>query len=272
MSGSAGAPSHAAPRPDDKARALALHLLGVRRARRVVGRLPDAVAPVDRSAGVAAQRAMAEAVGAYPPPGFKVGATARAMQEYLGVSEPVAGFMTADGLQGSGSTLRYDGFLKPGVECEIAVHLGHDLAPGCTPAQAADAVDGVMAGIEVVEQRYASVAELGVPGLAADRMFHAAAVLGEPYEGWRGLDLDALAGRILVDGQEQGSGHGRDLLGGPMRVLAWLAGSEEAAAFGGLRAGQVVMLGSVTTPVWLAGPCEVVVEFAPMAPVRLALV
>lgn len=272
MNGTAKPPGDALARPDDRARALAMHLLTVRRARRVLDRLPDAVAPANRSAGVLAQRAMAEAVGAYPPPGFKVGATARAMQDYLGVSAPVAGFMAADGLQGSGSTLRYDGFLKPGVECEIAVHLGRDLPPGCTPAQAADAVDGVMAGIEVVEQRYASIPEIGVPGLTADQMFHAAAVLGEPYEDWRSLDLEALPGRILVNGQERGSGHGRDLLGGPMQVLAWLAGSEEAAAFGGLRAGQVVMLGSVTTPIWLDGPCEVEVEFAPLAPVRLALV
>ncbi len=34
-----------------------------------------------------------------------------------------------------------------------------------------------------------------------------------------------------------------------------------AEAFGGLRAGQVVFLGSVTPPIWLDGPCEVVVEF-----------
>ena len=44
-----------------------------------------------------------------------------------------------------------------------------------------------------------------------------------------------------------------------------------AEAFGGLKAGQVVMLGSVTPPVWLTGPATVTVEFAPLPPVQLRL-
>ncbi len=88
---------------------------------------------------------------------------------------------------------------------------------------------------------------------------------------WRALDLDALPGRILVDGEERGHGFGRDLLGGPLLVLAWLAGSEEVAAFGGLRAGQVIMLGSVTPPIWLDGPCRVEVAFPPLEPAVVTL-
>ncbi len=57
-----------------------------------------------------------------------------------------------------------------------------------------------------------------------------------------------------------------------MLALAWLAGSAEAAAFGGLRAGQIVMLGSVCPPVWLDGPAEVEVRFSPLPPVTLDLV
>jgi 2-keto-4-pentenoate hydratase len=54
---------------------------------------------------------------------------------------------------------------------------------------------------------------------------------------------------------------GADLLGHPLEALACLAGSPAAAAFGGLKAGQVVFLGSVTPPIWLNGPCEVTVAF-----------
>ena len=52
----------------------------------------------------------------------------------------------------------------------------------------------------------------------------------------------------------RGEGVGADLMGHPLNCLAWLAGSSVAAAFGGLQAGQVVMLGSVTPPIWLTGP------------------
>lgn len=252
--------------------ALAAYLLAARRARRVLPMPPPDLVPPDLAGGIAAQRSLAQAVGADPPAGFKVGATARAMQDYLGLSEPLAGFIPEAGLHGSFSTLAYAGFVAPGVECEIAVHLGRDIPPGpCTPAEAAEAADGVMAAIEVVEQRYPDLKAFGAPLLAADQVYHAEAVVGTPSGTWRSLDLEALPGRILVDGEERGRGFGRDLLGGPMRVLAWLAASEAASAFGGLRAGQVIMLGSVTTPIWLDKPCRVEVQFPPLQPVVLTL-
>ena len=57
-----------------------------------------------------------------------------------------------------------------------------------------------------------------------------------------------------------------------MRGLAWLASSALAAAFGGLKAGQVIMLGSVTPPIWLDGPGAARVEFAGLAAVEFSLV
>ena len=61
-------------------------------------------------------------------------------------------------------------------------------------------------------------------------------------------------------------------MGHPMNCLAWLAGSSGAYVLGGLRAGQVVMLGSVTPPVWLTGPASVTVDFSPLPPVQVRLV
>jgi 2-keto-4-pentenoate hydratase len=245
------------------------------RARRAAPRAPLgrlAAHPQTMEQGIAAQVALAGLQGAARPAGFKIGATARRMQEYLGLSGPAAGFMAEAGLHGSGSTLASAGFFRPGVECELAVHLARDLPGPCTPDQAREAVDRVMAAIEIVENRYEDLAGFGAPAMVADQVFHAAAVLGEPYTDWRALDLQALEGRITVDGVVRGEGFGRDLLGGPFHALAWLAGSAEAAAFGGLRAGQVVMLGSVCPPVWLEPPARVEVAFAPLAPVRVALV
>lgn len=249
----------------------AILLAQARRARQF--RTPLAVPPPTLADGIAAQVARARAVGAVPPPGFKIGATNSAMQAYLGLSGPAASFMATADLHGDGSTLAYRDFLRPGVECEVAVHLGADLPPGpCTQDQAAAAVDGVMAGIEVVENRYPDMPAFGTPALVADGVYHAAAILGTPVTGWRGLDLLALPGTILVNGAVRGEGAGAALAGGPMQALAWLAASAEAAAHGGLRAGQVVMLGSVCLPVWLDGPAHIEVRFPPLPPVTLTLV
>jgi 2-keto-4-pentenoate hydratase len=59
-------------------------------------------------------------------------------------------------------------------------------------------------------------------------------------------------------------------MGHPFAALAWLAGSGCAEVFGGLRAGQVVFLGSVTPPIWIEKPCRTVVEFDELGRVELA--
>ncbi len=221
-----------------------------------------AAAPADTGAGYAAQREIAEAVGAIPPAGFKIGATTKQMQAYLGLAGPAAGFVAAEGLQQGTGRFRFAGLIAPGVECEVGLRLGKDLPAGpCTREQAAAAVAEVFAAIEIVEKRYNDLAELGTPTLIADQVFHRAGVLGAPADGWRSADLGAIRGRMTVDGTLRGEGVGADLLGHPFEALAWLAASPAAEVFGGLRAGQVVFLGSVTPPIWLDGPCRVAVEF-----------
>ena len=210
-------------------------------------------------------------MGADPPAGFKIGGTTERMRAYLGIDAPIAGFMAAAGLHGSGSVLDYAGFNRPGIECELAVVLRQDLPAPCTPGQAAEAVGELMASIELVENRYGAGPQRP-PVLVADAAYHAACVLGQSFAGWRDLDLRAIRGTVTIDGQERGDGTGAELLGGPMEALAWLAASPEAAAFGGLRAGQAVTLGSVATPAWIDGPCRVVVSFPPLAPVSLTIV
>ena len=254
---------------DPIAAAAELHAKRQRRER--VTPLAATIAPRTEAEGAAVQRMLAHSAGAEPPGGFKIGATARRMQEYLGLNGPAAGFMAIGGIHANGATLRFSDFVHPGVECELAVRLARRLAPGpCTPAQAAAAVGELFAAIEIVENRYGDLGALGTPTLIADQVFHAAAVIGTAGEmDWHTLDVAALPGRITVDGHVHGEGIGADLLGHPMNCLAWLAASPVAAVFGGLEAGQVVMLGSVTPPIWLTGPSSVTVEFPPLPQVQV---
>ena len=253
--------------------AAAAALAEARRSKRVVLPLPAGVAPRDEREGAAAQRALAVLLGADRPAGFKIGATTKRMQEYLGIDGPAAGFILKSGVLSSGAELQYASLRSPGVECELAVRLGRDLPPGpCSREQAFAAVGELMAAIEVVENRYEDLGTLGTPALIADQVYHSAAVVGAGAgPDWRTLDLAGLTGQILVNGEARGEGRGGDLLGDPLRCLAWLAASPVAAAFGGLFAGQVVLLGSVTPPIWLDGPAEVVVSFTHLPEVRLRM-
>jgi 2-keto-4-pentenoate hydratase len=208
-----------------------------------------------------------------PPAGFKIGATGKRMQEYLRVDTPIAGFMRADDIYHDHAELHFADFMRPAVECEVAVRLARDLPPGpCSFEQALVAVGEFFAGLEIVENRYGDLKDLGMPTLVADQMYHCAAVIGDGHEvEWRALDVAALRGRISLDNGTTDEGITSDLLGHPLNGLAWLAGSAEAAAFGGLKAGQVIMLGSVTPPIWLSGPASATVWFPPLPKVTVRL-
>jgi 2-keto-4-pentenoate hydratase len=254
--------------------AAAAALRRIRQERVIVSALPAGITPTTETEGAAVQLALAHLVHAVPPYGFKIGATGKRMQAYLGVSEPIAGFMRREDIYQGQAELRFADFVRPGVECEVAVRLAADVPPGpCSLDQARAAVGDFVAGIEIVESRYGDLSVVGTPTLVADQMYHAAAVVGDQGGvDWHSLDIGALRGRISLDDGTEDEGVTTDLLGHPLNGLAWLAGSSVAAAFGGLKAGQVVMLGSVTPPVWLSGPATVTVAFPPLPPVIVRLV
>ena len=172
------------------------------------------------------QFALARLVGAVPPAGFKIGATGRRMQLYLGVDTPIGGFMRGADIYRGHAALRFADFVRPGVECEVAVRLAADLPPGpCTFDQALAAVGEFVAGIEIVENRYGDIAALGTPVLVADQMYHAAAVVGDQGSvDWRALDTGALRGRISLDDGFSDEGVTSDLLGHPLNALALAGG------------------------------------------------
>jgi 2-keto-4-pentenoate hydratase len=226
---------------------------------------PLASPPASEAEGYAAQLAHAQALGAAPPPGFKIGATAAGMQQYLGVCGPMAGFMPK--ISPAGTTFAFKDFIAPGVECEVALRLGRDIAPGpLSRAAAAAAVAETFPAIEIVDNRYTDFKAVGANTLIADQVFHAEAVIGTPSTIAPDA-LDTLHGRITHNGQELGNGPATALLGHPLEVLAWLANSGAAHEFGGLKAGQVILCGSVTPPFWLSAPGTVTVDFGPLGAV-----
>jgi 2-keto-4-pentenoate hydratase len=232
--------------------------------RRPMTPLPDDCRPSDEPDAyriqAALNRQLSEA-GAGPTTGHKIGCTTPVMQAYLGIPNPCAGEVFARTVFRGAGRLAVAEHLRLGVECELAVELAADLAGHgpFTRDSVADAVGAVCASIEVVDDRYADYPTLGTPTLIADDFFNAGDVLGEPVRAWRRLDLAAIAGRMLINGQEVGVGQGADILGHPLEALAWLAGSMRDRGRA-LRAGEFVTLGSLVATKWVAAGDEVVIE------------
>jgi 2-keto-4-pentenoate hydratase len=111
-------------------------------------------------------------------------------------------------------------------------------------------IGGVCAAIELVDDRSADYSNLDVLALVADNSWNAGIVLSDFAPKWP--DLEDVLGTATRDNVAIGEGHGRDILGHPFNSVAWLA-THLASRGEGLKAGQVVMTGSVMKTIFPAG-------------------
>jgi 2-keto-4-pentenoate hydratase len=182
--------------------------------------------------------------------GYKVGLTSAAMQAFCGIDHPIAGVVLASRVHQSGASVRRSDFGRLGLEFEIAVRIKSDVpATGApfTNETIRPHIGGVGAAIELVDDRSADYSSLDVLSLVADNSWNGGIVLSEFSATWP--DLEPVSGRATKDGVAIGEGSGRDILGHPFNSVAWLA-AQLASRGAGLKAGQVVMTGSVMKTVF----------------------
>lgn len=207
--------------------------------------------------------------------GYKIGCTTPVMQSYMNIDHPCAGNILARGLMRTGASLARANYVRPGIECEIAVELWHPLEAAQAPFDlnaVAAAVGGLFAAIEVVDDRYVHWRSLDASTLIADDFFHAGLVLNRRQTNWPaatlGADLAALEGAAWVNGVEVGRGRGADILGNPLEALVWLA--NHCARRGvSLPRGTLVSLGSLIQTHWLEPGDKVDIEIERLGSVNL---
>jgi len=185
--------------------------------------------------------------------GYKVGLTSATMQKFCGIDHPIAGVVLASRVHRSGATVRRADYGRLGLEFEIAVRIKSDvpvMGVQCTAEMIGPHVGGVCAAIELVDDRGADYSNLDVLSLVADNSWNGGIVLSEFAAKWP--DLESVIGQATRDRDAIGEGHGRDILGHPFNSVAWLA-TQLNSRGEGLKAGQVVMTGSVMKTVFPDG-------------------
>ena len=191
--------------------------------------------------------------------GWKVGLTAKAIQDQFKVHEPVFGCLLSEGRVDRGRVFRYDDLIQPGFENEICIVLGRDLTGSdLSIDDVARAVDRCHPALEIIETRgdFTKQLALALADNAQQKFF----VIGPAVKLAPDLDLSRIGARVLVNGTEVGAGRGDAVLGHPLRSVAWLAG--KLAAYGrGLRAGDHIMSGSFTRQFPIARGDRVRTEF-----------
>ena len=235
---------------------------------RPIGLLPDVARPKTLGEALELQDALHEKLlseGHGKLVGTKIGCTTQVMQEYLGMEHPCSGGVFDTTVHFNQGEYEFDRFLHVGVECEIAAIVGETISVSDTPYSLESLqpmVESVHAAIEVVDDRYEDF-ENRIPGWLtwlADDFFGAGAVLGPPVYEWQSLDLAAIHGRMVINGEEIGDGYGRDIINGhPLEALVWLA-NEQSSLGREIPKGWIVLLGSVVQTKWLVRGDTVTVD------------
>ena len=244
--------------------ALATKIAAARRARTVMEFLGPATADMNEADAYEVQFAVQTKLtetGGDRLAGWKVGVALPAMYQAAGLAGPAFAGIYQSGIRNDGAHFEKGWPLKAGIECEMVARMSKDATAGGYTADSIKAhVASFHCGAEVVENRYADVTKLSGPGRIADDVLQAACIVGTEVKDWQKVDFAGLKGRSEFEGKEIGAGPGTNVMGGALISLAWLA--NKLIEYGKhLKAGDVILTGSVHPPVFLPGPGRAKTEF-----------
>jgi 2-keto-4-pentenoate hydratase len=212
----------------------------------------------------------AERSGARPI-GWKVGFGAPASLELMQIEAPLLGYLTDQTLLPDGAEVEVGDWARGVVEFEVAVRIDAPLGAGTTPEQAKAAVGALAPSIELADVHLAPGPDVVADILESD-IFHRAVIVGPWDEDRPALDVDGLLARIEVDGRPFAETSDLQAITGTYdEVVATVANT--LASFGAeLKAGDLIITGSVIPPVSVGSGTDFVFALDPLPPLSVRCV
>jgi 2-keto-4-pentenoate hydratase len=198
--------------------------------------------------------------------GWKVGLTAKPIQQQFGFHEPV--FACVLETKPSGHVFGATELINPGFETELCIRLRSGLEGVVSPEQVRAAVDVIYPAFEIIETRGDLVKQIALA--LADNGQQRSVVLGAPVPLAPAMALDQVEARVQLNGDEVASGPGSAVLGNPLNSIRWLA--EKLVQYGrALRPGDIVMTGSFVRQFPLQPGDIAVAEFSGIGRVEVGI-
>lgn len=190
--------------------------------------------------------------------GWKLGFGSPAALQKLDISAPLVGFLLASGRHDSGIGVPLAEWVNPALEPEVAVHLGQDVPAGASPEAVRAAIAGIGPAFELADVHPPPE---DVEQILSGDIFQRGSVVGPPAKVGT---LASLTAHVSVNGAEPSRVDDVEELTGETFGLVRHA-ADLLAVFGeGLRAGEIVITGSVVPPLSVAAGDRVDYRLEPL--------
>ena len=195
--------------------------------------------------------------------GRKIGLTSRAMQAATGITEPDYGVILDDMVLENGFTVQWDEYTHPRIEVELAFVLGKPLAgPHCTIFDVLDATDYVVPALEILDSRIEMDGRTIVDTISDNAAMGAMVVGGNPVKP-ADVDLRWVSALLYRNQGIEETGVAAGVLNHPAAGVYWLA--NKLAVHGtSLQAGEIILAGSFTRPMWVYKGDTVFADYGPL--------
>lgn len=195
--------------------------------------------------------------------GRKIGLTSKAMQAATGITEPDYGAIFDDMVLETGCSVEWDQYTHPRVEVELAFVLKKDLAgPGCTIFDVLNATDYVVPALEILDSRIEMEGRTIVDTIADNAAMGAMVVGGNPVRP-DAVDLRWVSAILYKNQTVEETGVAAGVLDHPANGVHWLA-NKIAVHGDGMKAGDIILAGSFTRPLWVYKGDTVHADYGPL--------
>ena len=201
--------------------------------------------------------------------GYKIGFTNIPVREKMGWPDSMYGYLMDSMLLESGIQVALSDLISPKIECEICFRLGADLSDkDLSVDQVLAATEAVGASFEICDSRF-SKWECPFPDVYADNGFACRVVLPGDWYPVSQVDLPAETVALFQNGNKIAEGQGASAMGHPANAVAWLAG-KMADRGKGLKAGQLIMTGTLTPIIPIEKGSTYVADFSSLGKVEIS--
>lgn len=200
------------------------------------------------------------------PVGRKIGLTSKVMQAATGITEPDYGAIFADMVYENGAVIDHSRFSNVRIEVELAFQLGKDLSgPDVTVFDVLDATDYVIPALEILSSRIQMQDRTIVDTISDNAAMGAMVYGGNPVKP-ADIDLRWVSALLYRNETIEESGVAAAVLNHPAMGVVWLA-NKLAQHGDSLKAGEIILAGSFTRPMWVEPGDTVLCDYREMGTV-----